>query len=422
MGYILLKICWVHSRTSGGPLRAKALRKVMNMTMARRVGSSLGAVLVSLAALAAVGPGCDGETETVDDEQNVVPDGAQTPWDLAGLCSENIQRHITVRQQELADGVVRWQCGDRPGVDGVDDRGQEYCEYFAVSNGKRVDTFADADPAAPLSCFFTSVYMDVTEDTVRDGYLAQALSEADNFGVSIDPDLVRMKGQFNSRGAATTLVVDAVNVETSQNDQRQAACFLASIDPANKANAEKLKAACRGVKLTSASAWKKAQQLGAKIPKSTDASYETYKDTVACMSVGRLEHGGVDWRMSDPHIAQVVVRANDECGCTYSALPDALEGFIQGTWSSKDALPAGCRRVKVDGSDYVHMTICDIPDSERGDLETNLDYSENLQAFCNDRFGKDIVLTAPLRAVETPGSCSKTTTAFCKEFTKNAVK
>jgi hypothetical protein len=139
------------------------------------------------------------------------------------------------------------------------------------------------------------------------------------------------------------------------------------------------------------------------------------------MSVGRLEHGGVDWRMSDPHIAQVVYRANNECGCTYDALPDGLDGFLQGTWSSATALPAGCKRVQVDGQDYQQMTICEIPDSERSDLETNLDYSENLQGYCNERFGEDIVLTAPLRAVEQAGSCSKTGSAFCKEFTKNAV-
>lgn len=389
---------------------------------ARRLGGSLGAVLFSLGALALLGPGCDGEGEPIDDEQNVVPDGAQTPFDLAGLCQENIQRHITVRTQELADGVVRWQCGDRPGVDGADDRGQEYCEYFAMSNGKRVDLLADADPGAPLSCFFTSVYMDVAPGMARDEYLAAELAKPENMGVDVDPKLVRMKGQFNSRGAATTLVVDAMDVKTAQNDQRQAACFLASIDPANKGNAEALKDACRGVKLTVRSAWEKAQKLGAKVPSAGDANYEMYKDTVACMSVGRLEHGGVDWRMSDPHIAQVVVRANDECGCTYSALPDELEGFLQGSWSSPDTLPAGCRRVQVDGQPYQHMTICDVSEAERSDLETSLDYSENLQSYCNERFGKDIVLTAPLRAVENPGSCSKSSSAFCKEFTKNAVR
>ena len=78
--------------------------------------------------------------------------------------------------------------------------------------------------------------------------------------------------------------------------------------------------------------------------------------------------------------------------------------------------------MKVDGADYQQMTICDIPASERSDLETSLDYADNMQAFCNERFGKDIVLTAPLRAVENKGSCSKKSTAFCKEFTKNAVK
>ncbi|MBL8739717.1 MAG: hypothetical protein JNK04_01450 [Myxococcales bacterium] len=392
------------------------------MTFVRSFMGTFGVGFFSVFAVALLGPGCEGDEVETGDEQNVVPSGSETPFELAGLCQENIQRHITVRQQELADGVVRWQCGDRPGVDGADDRGQEYCEYFAVSNGKRVDNFADADPSKPLSCFFTSVYMDVAPGTTRDAALAKELAKKENLNAKVDKGLVRMKGKFNSRGAATTLVVDSINVEKNKNDERQAACFLASIDPKNKANAEKLKEACNGVDLSVSSAWSKAGKLGAKIPTSSASNYEVYKDTVACMSVGRLESGGVDWRMSDPHITQVVVRANDECGCTYSALPDALEGFLQGTWSSKDQLPAGCRRVKVDGADYQQMTICDIPASERSDLETSLDYAENLQAYCNDRFGKDIVLTAPLRAVENKGSCSKKTTAFCKEFTKNAVK
>jgi hypothetical protein len=124
--------------------------------------------------------------------------------------------------------------------------------------------------------------------------------------------------------------------------------------------------------------------------------------------------------MSDPHITQVVMRANQECNCTYTALPDALEGFLQGTWSSKDALPPGCRRAKVNGQDYQHIAICEVSDSERSDIEINPDYAENLPAFCNDRFGVDIVLTAPLRAIENPGSCTNKEGAFCSEFTKTA--
>ena len=390
------------------------------MKIARRVAGSFGVLSFVGLSLTVLAPGCEEDTLETGDEQNVVPDGAQTPWDLAGLCSENIQRHSGVRAQELADGIVRWQCGDRPGVDGAADRGQEYCEYFALNNGKRVDNFSDVDQSKPLYCFYTSVYMDVAEGTALDASLAAELSKPENAGATVDKDLVRMKGQFNSRGAATTLVVDAMNAPRDQNDERQAACFLASLDPANKANSEKLKEVCRGRSLATKTAWSKATKLGAKIPKTTAANYQNYKDLVACMAVDNLEHGGVDWRMSDPHIAQVTVRANDECGCTYTALPDALQGFLQGTWSSKDALPPGCRRVKVEGSDFQQMTLCEVTASEVSDLETSLDYQENLQSYCNERFGKDIVLTAPLRAIETAGSCSKTTSAFCKEFTKTA--
>lgn len=390
------------------------------MKIARRFVGSVGVLSFLGLSLAVFAPGCEEDSVETGDEQNVVPDGAQTPWELAGLCSENIQRHAGVKAQELAEGVVRWQCGDRPGVDGAADRGQEYCEYFALNGGKRVENFSDVDQSQPLYCFFTSVYSDVTDDTALDAKLATELAKPENAGAPIDKELIRMKGPFNSRGAATTLVVDAMNAPRDQNDERQAACFLASIDPANKANAEKLKEACRGKSLTSQSAWSKATKLGAKIPKSTASNYQNYKDLVACMAVDNLEHGGVDWRMSDPHIAQVTVRANDECGCTYSALPDALQGFLQGTWSSKDALPPGCRRVEVDGEGFQQMTLCEVTASELSDLETSLDYSENLQAYCNERYGKDIVLTAPLRAVEAAGSCSKTSGAFCSEFTKTA--
>ncbi len=392
------------------------------MKLGRTVTGSFGVMTFSLLAMALVAPGCEEDAET-GDEQNVVPEGAQTEYDLAKLCDENITRHAAVRPQELAEGIVRWQCGDRPGVDGAmgtrDGRGQEYCEYHAISKGKSIDTFAEADPTAPLYCYFTSVYLDVTSTNARDQYLATQLSSAENFNAPFDVANVRMDGEFNSRGAATTLVADGMGVEGDKNHDRQAACYLASLKYPSKA--EKLKSLCRGVDLSVKSAWDKVYRQGARVPKATDATYEQFKDMTACMSVSRLEHGGVDWRMSDPHIAQVVVRANQECGCTYNALPDALEGFLQGTWSSKDALPPGCRRAKVDGKDYQQVTICEIPASERSDLEVNADYSENLQAYCNERFGKDIVLTAPLRAVENPGSCTTKTGAFCSAFTAGAL-
>lgn len=138
------------------------------------------------------------------------------------------------------------------------------------------------------------------------------------------------------------------------------------------------------------------------------------------MTVSDLANGGVDWRMSDPHIAQVAVRAKNECGCEYTGDLSVLQGFPMGTWSSESALPPGCRRAKIGGKDSNVYTICEVSAGQRSDLETSLDYQDNLSAFCNDTFGKDVVMTAPLRAIEVPGSCKIKEGAFCSEFTKTA--
>lgn len=208
-----------------------------------------------------------------------------------------------------------------------------------------------------------------------------------------------MKNGVNARGAATTLIVDSSKLlsergsEKDKKLQQLAACFLAG----KKSDAE-----CHDVKVAGPS----------------DPGFDAQQDLYACMNVDRLQNGGVDWRMSDPHITEIAVRATSECGCEYSALPDSLQGFLQGTWSSADQLPPGCRRAKVDGKDSQQLTICDIPAEEVSDIALNLDVADNLQKLCNDRFGKDIVLTAPLRAVEKKGSC-KATDGFCKAFTAN---
>src|SRR4051812_5419881 len=94
---------------------------------------------------------CASTTEDISSSEDAItPAAAKNDWELAGLCAENIARQSAVRPQELAGGLIRWQCGDRPGVDGENDRGQEYCEYFAVSGGKRINSIAKADPSKPL--------------------------------------------------------------------------------------------------------------------------------------------------------------------------------------------------------------------------------------------------------------------------------
>jgi hypothetical protein len=74
-------------------------------------GHGLGALAIIAVCATACTTAADGEAAS---EAAVTPKAAGTLWELAGFCEDNITRHKAVRQQELASGNVRWQCGDRP--------------------------------------------------------------------------------------------------------------------------------------------------------------------------------------------------------------------------------------------------------------------------------------------------------------------
>src|SRR5262249_41711000 len=146
----------------------------------RSVSKTVALAIVAMGAVA-----CASTTDdAASDESNITPDSADTLWKLGELCEQNIDRMKAVKQQELRDGVARWQCGDRPGVDGEEDRGQEYCEYFAVNGGKRVNSMSKVDKSKGLSCYFTSLYADVDggfgANTALDKNLAKALASKEN--------------------------------------------------------------------------------------------------------------------------------------------------------------------------------------------------------------------------------------------------
>ena len=122
----------------------------------------------------------------------------------------------------------------------------------------------------------------------------------------------------------------------------------------------------------------------------------------------------MSFRNSDPTICSRIFRARQECGCKWKALPKALEGFAFTGWTS-DATPKHCHRVQVDGEDYAQLLVCEVPEEEVAELELDLNYAEDLPKFCNERFAKDVVMKAPIRAVEIDGTC-RTDTPFCKAF------
>src|SRR5690242_3992005 len=75
----------------------------------------------------------DGEAGT----ENLTPAPATTLFDQANVCDQLLSRHDGVRDADLKAGILRWDCADVRGVTNPD-RGQEYCEYEAVANGKAI--------------------------------------------------------------------------------------------------------------------------------------------------------------------------------------------------------------------------------------------------------------------------------------------
>src|SRR5262245_60873220 len=100
----------------------------------RHLTAATAALMITM-----VGVGCS----TTADEDIGSVEGAATPsepnnsYALAQTCSRLFKRHESVKPIDLEQGVIRWGCGDVPGVTDPD-LGQEYCEYQAVQNGRIV--------------------------------------------------------------------------------------------------------------------------------------------------------------------------------------------------------------------------------------------------------------------------------------------
>jgi hypothetical protein len=317
------------------------------------------------------------------------------------------QEQCLARQSEVLDssqrgftpGAIRWACGDVAGVNTntQDDRGQEYCEYYAVvqtpgateavdlgrpkSEGAgdvtanaicvegenaencRTTITADAlaqledDPAAVIgACVFTSWHADVPGPlpACKKGKCG---ADAKLFGLPFDEEFFRMKVSFNSNNAAADLVQK-----------------------------------CLDGKAPSPKKWSDA----------SDPLTEPFFR--GCMQVQGIF--GTGWRRSDPSVCSVINRL-DECGCSVPGVarkdlptaiippqprPDGsitLRGFRLGTWDDAEGLPPGCRYLET--GDTSHTLVgCDLTAS---DVLANLNDPKEL---CRRTYGPNVVVHVPL--------------------------
>lgn len=355
--------------------------------------------------LLAVGCSTGPDDEVEHASAAATPGSPATRFALAESCSRLMKRHESVRPIDLEQGVIRWGCGDVTGVTDPD-LGQEYCEYQAVQNGRIVRKPSDLT-TGPVTCVFTSVFTGANQAS----RLRPQMANPANLGAAAATEsIVEMQRSFNTRSAA----VDLVRACSSRGSDsgatsrlRTAACYQAY--EAGGPNADRLRTLCRDA-LTDAG-WAEAQTLGAKILTSGQPGYEAQRDIAGCMSV---TGAGVAWRNSDPMICSRVSRSAGECSCRFNSVPSSLVGFAFTGWVD-DHIPSSCRLAVVDGAPYPYLALCTLSAQEVSDLPLNPQYNRAISNFCHDRFGKDLVMKLPLRALQAQDTCSESP-GFCADY------
>lgn len=338
-------------------------------------------------------------------------------------CDERRAQVANSSQATFTDTHIRWSCRDvdsRFGTPGQ--RGQEYCEYFAVAqipNGAegrdpddpnsvdtitfgqkdqggaqnaegidltddQLDALEDAGDDVVGSCVFTSWHQDVDEPMPN---AATTL-----FGLPLDADNFKMKVTINSNSAAADLF---------QKGLVHAAAGVNGLEEVDSLNET-------GV-------------FGSTIRGETLYARSVEDDFIrGCLGTGAFF--GTQWRRSDPAVVAVATRMV-ECGCSVEGAGNTLEisravvpavesssagnvnlrGFPLGTWTGDKELPSGCTFVET-GEEQNSQTIvsCELTGNEV------VDNSDDIQGFCGEKYGNNVVVHVPIPQVgvscEAPGA------------------
>lgn len=344
---------------------------------------SLIVLSLGLLALAACGGAEESDTAAANSEnpggKTDTPEGDDTP---ENQCAKREQDVIHSAQPTFTPTAIRWACSDVEGVTtvGRDDRGQEYCEYYAavqldpaqpsVELGRPLDgggvtplplelnddqlaALEDEPDKVVGACVFTSWHADI-----EDKYASCADDKCDNvkiMGQPLNAEHFRMKVSFNSNSAASDLVAQCLNPRNTpvadENDPN---------DPLHK---------------------------------------DFYR---ACIKTSKLY--GTHWRRSDPAVCAASQRLL-ECGCSLPNNADVptslvppreaqgetltLRGFPLGTWSDAKGLPTGCRYADT-GEQGQNLVLCDLT---ANDLLASLD---DPKGTCRAKYGDNVVVHVPI--------------------------
>lgn len=299
-----------------------------------------------------VDPGCTGEKCDLPDDPAVVS------------CELRRGEAFSKNQAGFTEAALRWSCNDARGVT-AEDRGQEYCEYFAVIqtpggasqvlgrnlgyDSKQGTTpvaatltaaqrqALEADAAAVVGqCVFSSWNSDIDR--------AVTLPAQPVAGLAVTATDFRMKFDTNSNEAAQMLVDDCTKTKPGKDfDAFTRACLMN--DEINGTSFRK-------------------------------------SDTTVCAA---------SMRMAECHCH--LKSGGDVSELAKALSPVEKRGFPLGTWTSPTALPPSCRYVDL-GDASRTLVSCDLT---AGDV---LASSSDPKARCRDKYADNVVVHVPIPAAD----------------------
>jgi len=328
-----------------------------------------------LGACSSTEPGAD-DTCGVDASKCDLPDD---PAEVS--CTRRRSDAFNENRLAFNDSFLRWSCADVQGVT-LDDRGQEYCEYFAIATlptasaalvlGRNLgedSSYGTTSSAVTLTatqvaaleadgtqvvgqCMFTSWNSDIAGPVPAcDGTVPAACPSIE--GIPVDETTFRMKFDVNSADAGQLLVED---------------CFT--------------------------------NPTGGEASNPRDLRHDDFFR--GCLWNAELNE--TEFRKSDTTICTSMTRLA-ECGCSVTGTnatlgelisPFAGRGFPLGGWSgfvagseARSELPANCRYVDIgDGSQT--LVSCDLTASDL------LSGAAEVKAYCADKYADNIVVHVPI--------------------------
>jgi hypothetical protein len=348
--------------------------------------------------------------------------------------AEKAAEHCDARRADAIDSsqrayipsAIRWACQDVPGVntDPSDERGQEYCEYFAIILPPKKQGQTKAEPVklghagqGPLAlelndkqkaaledeagdddpvvgeCIFTSWHVDVQaplpicpnagncreiEFSANDN-LPEWANKRRGLTFKMNAQNMRMKVGFNSNGAAVDLVNRCLDTPPAQN--AVPAGISIKLDPGTGVS--------DGQASYNRGCWKAFGLFGTEWRRS---------DPTICSASARLfECGcGLDTNgdgkadvTNRAQIAQAVVGSKTATDANFS------RGFKLGTWSGMNELPAGCRYLDTGEPTNSHTLVaCGLHASDLLSASAQADPKD----ACRQKFANNVVVHIPIPA------------------------